>query len=143
MAKWADFLISEASYDSDHRITYVRRHKDNGVSIDPIGEIISRADLTHDLQNRISYSTVFSSLNTWKVGQKIRGFRVDNSNAIRIDNNKVQFDNLGSIPEIRKDSEIPAPEPKPAPAPEPKPAPAPEPKPAPAPEPKPAPAPEP
>ena len=41
MAKWADYLISQVSYDSNHLITKVKQHRDNGNTISE-GEVIDR-----------------------------------------------------------------------------------------------------
>ena len=44
MTKWADYLISEVSYDSSHLIDKIKRHRDNDDSISD-GEIIDRSML--------------------------------------------------------------------------------------------------
>ena len=47
MAKWADYLISQVSYDQDHIITKVMQHRDIGNKISG-GEIVDR--------NAVSYT---------------------------------------------------------------------------------------
>ena len=41
MAKWADYLISQVSYDQNHIITKVMQHRDIGNKISG-GEIVDR-----------------------------------------------------------------------------------------------------
>ena len=137
MSKWADYLISAVSYDSEHKVTLARQHKDTGEQIDPKGTIVDRGTIAHNLKNGITYATIYSTLNTWKLGEKIRTFRVDNEYCIRTDNNKVGRDNLGSLPEIKisddgsviEEISEAKPTPPPAPKPEAKPTPPPAPKP--------------
>ena len=125
MTKWADYLISAVSYDNEHLITVARQHKDTGESIDKKGDIVDRATIAHNLKNGIRYATIYSTLNTWKLGEKIQTFRVDNEYCIRTDCNKVSRDHLGLLPEIKllEDGSVieEEPEAKPAPPPTPKP----------------------
>ena len=100
MARWADYLISSVAYDTKHRIISIKQHKDTGESIET-GEIIDRTTLVENLKDKISYIIIFSGLGTWKPGEKVRLFRVGNDHYIRIDKNKVKFDNLGLIPELK------------------------------------------
>ena len=48
MTKWADYLISEVSYDSNHLISKIKRYLDNDDSISD-GEIIDRSILADSL----------------------------------------------------------------------------------------------
>jgi len=152
MGKWADYLISGAIYDSEHKLTYVRRHVDTEEYIGQ-GEIIDDASMASDIDNGKSYMTIFSTNTGWKLGQKINSFRNNGGFFLRIDKNKVQLDNLGFLPDFQVTEygkEVGAPpqlppsvdEKKPAPKPQAKPAPKPTPPPPqlePAPEPKPTP----
>ena len=72
MTKWADFLISAVKYDSDRKITHVKIHQD---SEDGLGkeEIIDRSSLADNLK-KYSYMTVYSGINTWKKGEKLKVF---------------------------------------------------------------------
>ena len=100
MVKWADYLVSEVSYDTKRRIVSAMRHEDNGTNVQK-PEVIKRTSIISDLRKGISYCTVFSGLDTWVRGDKIRLHRIGNKHAVRIDNNKVDFDNLGPILEMK------------------------------------------
>lgn len=100
MAKWADYLISAVSYDSKHRISIARQHKDTGGSITD-GEIVDKNTIASNISNGNSYITIFSTNSTWKKGQKINSYRIGGDYFIRIDQNKVNLDNLGQIQELQ------------------------------------------
>ena len=97
MTKWADYLISEVSYDSSHLIDKIKRHRDNDDSISD-GEIIDRNVLADSLGHDDSYMTVYSALNKFRIGEKVVYFRAFEHHYIRIDKNKVNSDNLGNLP---------------------------------------------
>jgi hypothetical protein len=161
MAKWSGLLISAVAYDSQHRVTFVKQHKDTGDNIDK-GVIVDRATLASNIKNGISCVTIYNTLSNWKLGDKLRTFRIGSEFFIRCDDNKVTSDHLGALPELSisetgeeiskppslEEKKKPTPQipPKSPPKPAPEPAKAPEPKPAPepakAPEPKPTPTPE-
>ena len=46
------------------------------------------------------YITIYNRISTWKKGNKIHFFRIHGTTLLRIDENKVNQDNLGDIPEI-------------------------------------------
>ncbi len=100
MAKWADYLISQASYDSNHHLSKIRHHKDSGVVIDD-GQIITRDALIENLKNGIEYVTIFSSNSTWKLGDKVFLVKAGNEFFIRTDSNKVEADNLKFVSELK------------------------------------------
>ena len=97
MIKWADYLISEVSYDSDHLISKIKRHSDDGDSISD-GEIIDRTTLADGLGHGTSYMTTYSALNKFRIGERVVYFRAFEHHYIRIDKNKVNSDNLGNLP---------------------------------------------
>ena len=99
MAKWADYLISEVSYGTNNLITKIKQHHDNGKTISQ-GEIIDRDTLTNNLGHGAKYMTVYSSLSRFKIGKNVKYFRAFDGHYIRIDNNKVNHDNLGDLPEL-------------------------------------------
>ena len=99
MTKWADYLISAVTYDSERQIISLKRHRDSGDEIGP-GELIDKASVASDIDNGLSYMTIFSTLSNWKLGKKIRSSRVDNHYCLRIDDNKVKHDNLGQLPDV-------------------------------------------
>ena len=97
MTKWADYLISEVSYDSDHLISKIKRHRDDGDSISD-GEIIDRTTLADGLGHGTSYMTTYSALNKFRIGERVVYFRAFEHHYIRTDKNKVNTDNLGNLP---------------------------------------------
>ena len=99
MDKWADYVISQVSYDSDHLISQAKRHKDTDIGIDR-GKIVDRLTIISDIQNGLTYITVYSGISSWKKGNKINTFRIKGQPYLRIDQNKVKLDNLGDIPEV-------------------------------------------
>ena len=106
--KWADYLISEVSYDKNHLISKAKRHEDsdNGISD---GNFVDRIKISSDIINGLSYITIYSSISTWKKGNKIHFYRLDGEPYIRIDQNKVNQDYLGDILDIESPV-IPEPE---------------------------------
>jgi len=97
MIKWADYLISEVSYDSNHLISKIKRHRDDGDSISD-GEIIDRTTLADGLGHGTSYMTTYSALNKFRIGERVVYFRAFEHHYIRTDKNKVNTDNLGNLP---------------------------------------------
>ena len=70
MKKWADFLVSEVTYDQNHKISIIKRHTDTESGITP-GIEIGRLDLSSDIYDEISYVTIYKSGSIWKLGNKI------------------------------------------------------------------------
>jgi len=98
MKKWADYLISEVSYDSDHLILVVTRHNDTDKGITR-GKPIDRLTIASDIKNGLTYITIYSGKNSWKKGNKLETFSIGGSPYLRIDGNKVKLDYLGDLPE--------------------------------------------
>ena len=118
MAKWADYLISQVSYDSSHLITKVKQHRDNGNKAS-VGEVVDRNTLTNNLGHGVRYMTVYGGLDRVQMGKNVRYFKAYEYHYVRIDNNKVMTDNLGELPHLdeSQQEEKPAlPETKPKPA---------------------------
>ena len=109
MAKWADYLISEVLYDSNHLILKVKQHTDNGKTISQ-GDIIDRDTLANNLGHGAKYMTLYNGLNKVRIGKNVRYFRAFEHHYIRIDKNKVTTDDLGDLPKIEEsiDEEKPA-----------------------------------
>ena len=109
MAKWADYLISQVSYDQDHIITKIMQHRDIGNKISG-GEIVDRNVIATNLGHGAKYMTVFGDLGKIRMGKNVRYYRAYESHYIRIDDNKVMSDNLGQIPQLdgTKQEEKPA-----------------------------------
>jgi len=98
MEKWADYLISEVSYTSDHLISIAIRHKDTDQGITK-GKPIDRLTIVSDIQNGLFYITIYNQKNSWKKGHRIQAFSIGSIPYLRIDQNKVQLDFLGDLPE--------------------------------------------
>ena len=118
MAKWADYLISQVSYDSSHLITEVKQHRDNGNKAS-VGEVVDRNTLANNLGHGVRYMTVYGGLGSVQMGKNVRYFKAYEHHYIRIDNNKVMTDNLGELPylgESQQEEKPALPETKPKPA---------------------------
>ncbi len=98
MNKWADYLISEVSYDSNHLISIATRHQDTDKGITN-GKPVDRLTVYSDIINGLSYITIYSGKDTWKKGHKIQTFSIEGNPYLRIDGNKVKLDHLGDLPE--------------------------------------------
>ncbi len=98
MDKWADYFISQVSYDSDHLISVAIRHQDTDKGI-TIGEPVDRLTIHSDITNGLFYITIYSGKESWKKGHKIQTFSIGGNSYIRIDENKVKLDHLGDLPE--------------------------------------------
>lgn len=101
LVKWADYLISAVSYNEDHtKIVKVRQHEDkNGKISNPVE--IGRAEVASNIKNGKRYVTIYSGPHdTWRLGKKVNAFRVNGEYCIRVDQNKVNLDNLGDIVEF-------------------------------------------
>ena len=61
MAKWADYLISQVSYDQNHIITKAKQHRDIGNKISG-GEIVDRDAIANNLGHGVKYMTVYGDL---------------------------------------------------------------------------------
>ncbi|MGA0296717.1 MAG: hypothetical protein ACO3K2_05245, partial [Nitrosopumilaceae archaeon] len=97
---WADYLISEVSYDKNHLILHAKRHQEskNGISK---GDLVDRIKISSDIINGLSYITIYDRISTWKKGNKIKFFRIGGEPYLRIDKNKVNQDYFGDIPELK------------------------------------------
>ncbi len=97
LKKWADYLISEVSYDKNHLILRAKRHKEleNGITK---GNLVDRITISSDISNGLTYITIYDRISTWKKGNQIRFYRLDGEPYVRIDENKVNQDYLGDIP---------------------------------------------
>ena len=105
MAKWADYLISEVSYDSNHLILKIKQHTDNGETISQ-GDIVDRDTLANNLGHGAKYRTLYNSLKKVRIGKNVRYFRAYEHHYIRIDKNKVTTDNLGDLPNIEESTYV-------------------------------------
>jgi len=97
MKKWADYLISEVSYDSENLILVATRHQDTAKGITK-GQPIDRLTIASDIKNGLFYITIYSGKDSWKKGHEIHTFSIDGSPYLRIDKNKATLDFLGDLP---------------------------------------------
>ena len=97
MEKWADYLISEVNYDSNHLISNAVRHEDTPQGITS-GSGIDRMNIASDIKNGVSYMTIYNGKDRWTKGQKIFVFSINGNPYLRIDGNKVKSDFFGDIP---------------------------------------------
>ena len=112
MTKWADFLISEATYDNDHLISVAIRHKE---SVGGIGKgiPIDRLTIASDIKNGVYYCTIYNAKNSWKKGHNIHTFSISGNPYLRIDKNKVKLDYLGDLPDVSIKPELTRSQPQP------------------------------
>jgi len=97
MNKWADFLISEVNYDSEHLISTAIQHQDTDKGI-TTGIPVNRLTISSDIKSGLLYSTIYHGINTWKKGNVIQTFFIGGIPYLRIDGNKVRLDYLGDLP---------------------------------------------
>ena len=76
MKKWADYLISEVSYDPEHLILVATRHKDTEKGITK-GKSVDRLTIASDIKNGLFYLTIYSGKNSWKKGHKIETYSIE------------------------------------------------------------------
>jgi len=126
MTKWADFVVSAIKKGSGlANISHVQIHEDleNGFGR---SELIDKYELSSKIQNGVSFVTVHKKdENEWTVGDNIRTYVKNGEAYIRTDDNKVDGDNLGSMPlvdeleivvkDIKKEKPQFSPSPKPQP----------------------------
>ncbi len=108
MKKWANYLISEVRYDQNHLISMAKIHEDAKTGISNAC-LVDRIKISSDIANGLSYITIYNNISTWKKGNKIHFFRIHGQPYVRIDENRVNQDYLGDIPEIESPA-IPEPE---------------------------------
>ena len=98
MKKWADYLISEVSYDSEHLISIATQHQDTDSGITR-GKPVDRLKIASNMKNGFVYIIIYSGKNSWKPGTKLQTFSIGGSPYLRIDENEVKLDYLGDLPE--------------------------------------------
>ena len=108
LKQWANYLISEVSYDKNHLISIAKRHEDTEKGITN-EKFVDRIKISSDIANGLSYITIYNCISTWKKGKKIHFFRIHGEPYVRIDQNKVKQDYLGDILEVESPA-IPEPE---------------------------------
>ena len=106
MAAIADFLVSEATYSLGRQLQHVLRHAltDQGVME---GQVVDKMTLASDIREK-TYVTAFGRPEGWQMGERLRTYMIDGRPFIRIDDNRVPYDNLGPLPEVNTIGSEPA-----------------------------------
>jgi hypothetical protein len=101
MTKWADFVVSAIKKGSGiANITHVQIHEDLGNGFGP-PELIDKSEISSRIKKGISFITVYKQAeNEWVPGEIIRTYAKDGETHIRVDDNKVDSDNLGPTLEV-------------------------------------------
>ena len=101
MSKWADFVVSGMKKGSGlANISHVQVHEDFGNEFGK-PEIIDKKTLASHIKKGKTYLTIYKKNETdWEPGEIINTYVLDGETHIRTDNNKVNGDNLGILPEI-------------------------------------------
>ena len=100
MSKWADFVVSGMKKGSGlANISHVQVHEDFGNEFGK-PEIIDKKTLASHIKKGKTYLTIYKKNETdWEPGEIINTYVLDGETHIRTDNNKVDGDNLGPLPE--------------------------------------------
>jgi len=100
--KWADFVVSAIKKGSGlANITHVQIHEDFGTEFGK-PKIIDKKTLASHIKKGKKYLTIYKKNETdWEPGDLIFAYVLNGETHVRTDGNKVQGDNLGTLPEIQ------------------------------------------
>jgi len=101
MSNWADFAISAVKRGPGlGQISQVQIHKDEGDKFGP-AVIVAKQEIASNIKRGTRYITIFKVSETdWEPGEYVRSYIIDGEAHIRTDDNKVNSDNLGMLPDI-------------------------------------------
>ena len=101
MSNWADFAISAVKRGPGlGQISQIRIHKDEGDKFGPAA-IVAKQEIASNIKRGTRYITIFKvSEADWEPGEYVRSYIKDGEAHIRTDDNKVNSDNLGMLPDI-------------------------------------------
>ena len=101
MSKWANFVISAVRRGPElGKISQVQIHEDRGEDFGP-PQIVDKQIVASDIERGNRYITIFrKGENDWESGDYVRTYVKDGEAYIRTDDNKVDGDNLGTLPDI-------------------------------------------
>ena len=101
MSNWADFAISAVKRRPGlGLISQVQVHEDRGKEFGP-AVIVGKHEVASDIKRGKKYITIFRTTETdWEQGEYVRSYVKDGEAHIRTDDNKVDSDNLGTLPDI-------------------------------------------
>ena len=100
-SQWADFVVSAIKKGSGlANISHVQVHQDLGTEFgNP--KIIDKKTLASHIKKGKRYITIYKKNETdWEPGEMINTYVLNGETHVRIDSNKVEGDNLGTLPEI-------------------------------------------
>ena len=97
------YLVSAVSYGSDHKINLLRQHEDGG-AIEK-GELVERSKVASNIKKGMIYRTIKRGPKSWIVGHRITAKKTKSDYCIRVDDNRVAYDNLGDILELEDSKE--------------------------------------
>ncbi|MCK5598698.1 DUF3892 domain-containing protein [bacterium] len=102
MNKWADYLISEVSYENMENTRFIKKvkiHKDLG---DRIGEagIELREKVVEYLDSGKEIMTILNKNGEWSRGKQVHVITIKKKKFIRTDPNEKEEDNLEELPEF-------------------------------------------
>ena len=101
MSNWADIAISAVKRGPGlGLISQVQVHEDRGKEFGP-AVIVGKHEVASDIKRGKKYITIFRTTETdWEQGDYVRSYVKDGEAHIRTDDNKVDSDNLGTLPDI-------------------------------------------
>lgn len=101
MDKWADYLISEVSYNNERtHISKVKAHEDKGDSVGPAEEC-SREAIVKVIKQGTTFVTIFKGQNgKWNKGKDVHIIKIGTEEFLRTDQNQRKVDNLENLPEF-------------------------------------------
>jgi hypothetical protein len=102
MVKWADYLISEVRYDTQHsHIVKVKVHVDDGGDNIGTASEWSRSEVVAALKRSSTFITITkNSEGKFQKGQDVHIIKVNGVEYLRTDQNSKAADNLGNLPEF-------------------------------------------
>ena len=94
MKSKGDFLISKATYDANNQLLYALVHSSGDRNFER-GQVIDKAALISDINNRVSFLTANIGAGRWNVSDRVRAFTIGGNVYLRVDDNRVEYDHLG------------------------------------------------
>lgn len=101
MDKWADYVITAVRRGPGvAEISKIQQHEDRGDALgDPV--IVDKNEVAKNIRKGRSYMTLYKVSETdWRPGDAVTTIKINGKSYLRIDRNKVDSDNLGTLPEI-------------------------------------------
>jgi len=101
MTKWADYVISDVSFNNAHtHIDSVKVRRDNGGTISNPAEH-SRADVVAAIKNGVTFVTTFRGKDgNWHKGEPVYIVKIHGTEFIKTVDNGRPVDNLDNLPEF-------------------------------------------